>query len=102
MAGVVAVVADDVDVVVAARRNSPLVVGLGQGENFLASDVAAFVSHTREALELGQDQVVQISRDAVVIKDFDGNPVEAKPFTLPVRNGLTRAADEGKTKVKAL
>ncbi|MFM8774837.1 MAG: glutamine--fructose-6-phosphate aminotransferase, partial [Actinomycetota bacterium] len=78
----VAVVADDTDVVVAARRNSPLVVGLGEGENFLASDVAAFVSHTRNALELGQDQVVQISREGVVITDFDGTEVEAKPFTV--------------------
>jgi glucosamine--fructose-6-phosphate aminotransferase (isomerizing) len=78
----VAVVADDVDVVVAARRNSPLVVGLGQGENFLASDVAAFVSHTREALELGQDQVVTISRDEVIVTDFHGNLVEATPFTI--------------------
>ena len=78
----VAVVADDNDVVVAARRNSPLVVGLGEGENFLASDVAAFVSHTRNALELGQDQVVQISREGVVITDFDGVPVEATPFTV--------------------
>ena len=78
----VAVVADDNDVVVAARRNSPLVVGLGEGENFLASDVAAFVSHTRNALELGQDQVVQISREGVVITDFDGAAVEAKPFTV--------------------
>ena len=78
----VAVVADDVDVVVAARRNSPLVVGLGEGENFLASDVAAFVAHTRHALELVQDQVVQISRDDVVITDFDGNRVEATPFTV--------------------
>ncbi|MBM3688766.1 MAG: glutamine--fructose-6-phosphate transaminase (isomerizing) [Actinobacteria bacterium] len=78
----VAVVADDTDVVVAARRNSPLVVGLGEGENFLASDVAAFVSHTRNALELGQDQVVQISREGVVITDFDGTEVQAKPFTV--------------------
>ena len=78
----VAVVADDVDVVVAARRNSPLVVGLGQGENFVASDVAAFVAHTRDALELGQDQVVTISREAVEVTDFDGAPVEATPFTI--------------------
>jgi glucosamine--fructose-6-phosphate aminotransferase (isomerizing) len=78
----VAIVADDTDVVVAARRNSPLVVGLGQGENFLASDVSAFVAHTREALELGQDQVVSITRDGVIITDFDGVAVEAKPFTV--------------------
>ncbi|MFM9135931.1 MAG: glutamine--fructose-6-phosphate transaminase (isomerizing) [bacterium] len=78
----VAVVADDVDVVVAARRNSPLVVGRGQGENFVASDVAAFVAHTRDALELGQDQVVQISRDEVVVTDFDGNVVQPQEFTI--------------------
>ena len=55
-----------------ARRNSPLVVGLGEGENFLGSDVAAFIEHTREALELGQDQVVTITRDDVAVTDFDG------------------------------
>ena len=59
----VAVDALDPTRVVAARRNSPLVVGLGDGENFLGSDVAAFIEHTREALELGQDQVVTITRD---------------------------------------
>ncbi len=50
--------------VVAARRNSPLVVGRGEGENFLASDVSAFIEHTREAIELGQDQVVLITPEA--------------------------------------
>ena len=78
----VAVVADDAEVVVAARRNSPLVVGRGQGENFVASDVAAFVAHTRDALELGQDQVVQISREEVIVTDFDGNVVEPQEFTI--------------------
>ncbi len=68
------------DLVVAARRNSPLVVGVGQGENFLASDVAAFVDHTREALELGQDQVVAMTPTSILVTDFNGEPVEAKPF----------------------
>lgn len=68
------------DVVVAARRNSPLVVGRGVGENFLASDVAAFIAHTRNAIELGQDQVVEITPDAVVVTDFAGNPVEVTEY----------------------
>ncbi len=75
-----AVHADAPGVVVGARRNSPLVVGVGEGENFLGSDVAAFISRTREAVELGQDQVVEITPDAVVITDFDGNPAQGKDF----------------------
>ncbi|MDI2126855.1 glutamine--fructose-6-phosphate transaminase (isomerizing) [Yinghuangia seranimata] len=70
----VAVHADAPDVVVGARRNSPLVVGRGEGENFLASDVAAFIAHTREAVELGQDQVVELRREGVTITDFAGGP----------------------------
>ncbi len=67
-------------VVVGARRNSPLVVGRGVGENYLASDVSAFIEHTREAIELGQDQVVTITGDDVVITDFAGNAVVGKEF----------------------
>jgi glucosamine--fructose-6-phosphate aminotransferase (isomerizing) len=76
----VAVDAQDPSRVVAARRNSPLVVGVGEGENFVASDVAAFIEHTREALELGQDQVVTITADGVQVTGFDGTPVEPTPF----------------------
>jgi glucosamine--fructose-6-phosphate aminotransferase (isomerizing) len=76
----VAVDRDQPDVVVAARRNSPLVVGVGEGENFVASDVAAFVDHTREALELGQDQVVTLTSDSVTVTDLDGAPAPATPF----------------------
>ncbi len=68
------------DTVVAARRNSPLVVGLGQGECFLASDVSAFIAHTREALEIGQDQIVELTPDGVLITDFEGRPVQGRPF----------------------
>jgi glucosamine--fructose-6-phosphate aminotransferase (isomerizing) len=76
----VAVHAGSPDRVVAARRNSPLVVGLGDGENFVASDVAAFIAHTRDALEVGDGQVVEITPDGVTLTDFDGNPVEEKRY----------------------
>ncbi|KQQ90501.1 MULTISPECIES: glutamine--fructose-6-phosphate transaminase (isomerizing) [Micrococcaceae] len=75
-----AVHADQPDVVVAARRNSPLVVGLGDGENFLGSDVSGFIDYTRRAVELGQDQIVTITADTVVITDFFGNPAEGKEY----------------------
>ncbi|MBG6085431.1 glutamine--fructose-6-phosphate transaminase (isomerizing) [Zhihengliuella flava] len=69
-------------VVVAARRNSPLVVGLGQGENFLGSDVSGFIDFTRRAVELGQDQIVTITPESHRITDFEGNPAEGKEFTV--------------------
>ncbi len=73
---------DHPETVVGARRNSPLVLGLGEGENFLGSDVAAFISYTKQAVELGQDQLVEISREGYRIIDFDGTPVQGKPFTI--------------------
>jgi glucosamine--fructose-6-phosphate aminotransferase (isomerizing) len=72
--------ADQPDVVVGARRNSPLVIGLGDGENFLGSDVAAFIEFTDKALAIGQDQIVTITRESVAVIDFDGNSVEPEPF----------------------
>lgn len=62
-------------IVVGARHDSPLVVGLGEGENFLGSDVAAFVAYTKTAMEIGQDQAVMIDAHGVVVTDFDGNDV---------------------------
>src|SRR4051812_20505338 len=76
----VAVDAEDPSRVVAARRSSPLVVGIGEGENFIGSDVAAFIEHTREALELGQDQIVTITRDGVEVIGFDGTPVDGNRY----------------------
>ena len=68
--------------IVGARRNSPLVVGIGKGENFLASDVAAFISHTKIALELGQDEVVEITPSSVVVTDLSGQIVNAKQYEI--------------------
>ncbi|GHD12295.1 glutamine--fructose-6-phosphate aminotransferase [isomerizing] [Streptomyces violarus] len=76
----VAVHADEPDVVVGARRNSPLVVGVGEGEAFLASDVAAFIAHTRSAIELGQDQVVELRRGGVTVTGFDGSPADVRSY----------------------
>lgn len=76
----VAVHADQPDTVVGARRNSPLVVGVGEGESFLASDVAAFIEHTRDAIELGQDQVVELNREGVTVTHFDGTPAKVREY----------------------
>ncbi|MBK6871940.1 MAG: glutamine--fructose-6-phosphate transaminase (isomerizing) [Kineosporiaceae bacterium] len=75
-----AVHADVPHQLVAARRNSPLVVGVGDGANYLGSDVAAFIAHTSEAIELGQDQVVTITPETVTITDFHGNPVQGRRY----------------------
>ncbi len=76
----VAIDADTPDRLVAARRNSPLVLGVGDGEHFVASDVAAFIEFTRDAVELGQDQVVEVTADGFAVTDFFGNPAEFRPF----------------------
>ncbi|MEJ4111878.1 glutamine--fructose-6-phosphate transaminase (isomerizing) [Corynebacterium kroppenstedtii] len=74
--------ADCPDRIIAARRSSPLIVGIGQDETFLGSDVAAFIEHTNEAVEIGQDTAVAITKDGYLITDFYGNPQEGKPFTI--------------------
>ena len=71
---------DAPDVVLAARRNAPLVIGLGDGENFLGSDVAAFVEHTKRAISVGQDQIVTLRRDSVEVHTFAGEKVELEEF----------------------
>ncbi|AAS06803.1 MULTISPECIES: glutamine--fructose-6-phosphate transaminase (isomerizing) [Mycobacterium avium complex (MAC)] len=65
--------ADEPGTIVAARRSTPLVIGIGDGEMFVGSDVAAFIPHTRNAIELGQDQAVVLTADGYRITDFDGN-----------------------------
>jgi glucosamine--fructose-6-phosphate aminotransferase (isomerizing) len=73
---------DQPDVVLAARRNAPLVIGLGDGENFLGSDVAAFVEHTKRAISVGQDEIVILRSNSVEVRTFDGAPVTPVEFTV--------------------
>ena len=68
------------NVIVAARRSSPLVIGLGEGENFLSSDVLAFIEHTNRAVEIGQDQLVVVSASAVTVIGADGHPLPLKDY----------------------
>lgn len=77
-----AIHADHPDRIVAARWNSPLVIGVGEGENFLSSDVAGFIEFTRDAVEMDSGQIVTLTADGYEVCDFDGNPAEAKPFTV--------------------
>ena len=73
---------DAPEVVVGVRRNSPLVVGLGKGENFMASDVAAFIDYTKRAIELGQDEVVTMTPTSVKITDLEGKEVAPKEYQI--------------------
>ena len=83
---------DQPDLVVAARRNLPLVIGLGEGENFVGSDVTTFIAHTREARAVDQDQVVELRRDGVVVTDLDGNEVAGETYHV---DWDTAAAEKG-------
>ena len=77
-----AIHSDEPGRIVGARRNSPLVVGVGDGENFLASDVAAFIAHTKHALELGQDEVVDITATTITVTDLAGNVLTPREFEI--------------------
>ena len=77
-----AIHSDDPSHIVGARRNSPLVVGVGNGENFLASDVAAFIAHTKIALELGQDEVVEITPTSVEVTNLSGEDVKSRQYEI--------------------
>ena len=87
-----AIHADDPQTIVGVRRNSPLVAGIGKGENFLASDVAAFIDYTKRAVELGQDEVVTITPESIEITDLAGKKLPLREYEI---TGDNEAAQKG-------
>jgi glutamine---fructose-6-phosphate transaminase (isomerizing) len=71
---------DDPEVIVGVKVSSPLVVGLGEGENILASDIPAVLQKTRTVLPIDEQRVVEVRADGVRVTDLDGREVEVKPF----------------------
>ncbi len=63
------------DQIIAVRKESPLVIGLGDGEYFLASDVPAFLSHSKEVIFLDNNEIAILHKDGVIVTDFDGRPL---------------------------
>ncbi|MFA6450281.1 MAG: glutamine--fructose-6-phosphate transaminase (isomerizing) [bacterium] len=66
---------DHPDVIYAGRKSSPLIIGLGEGENFIASDVPAILPYTRRIIYLEEEEIAVLTRDSVKITDLDGNPL---------------------------
>jgi glucosamine--fructose-6-phosphate aminotransferase (isomerizing) len=85
--------ADEPDVIVGVRVSSPMVVGLGEGENLLASDAPALLTRTRRIVPLADGQVAEIRSEAVRITDLEGSEATVEP--LEVEWDLRRAEKGG-------
>ena len=74
--GIVVMSASEPEVLIAARRGSPLVIGLGDSENFIASDASALIKHTREVIYLHDNEIAILTKNNVALKNLDDEIVE--------------------------
>ncbi len=71
---------DQPDFLIAARKDSPLIIGLGQGENFIASDIPAVINHTKDVLILDNNEIAEVRRDGIKIFDLNLKPINREVF----------------------
>ncbi|HIC09156.1 MAG TPA: glutamine--fructose-6-phosphate transaminase (isomerizing) [Aquificales bacterium] len=71
------------DKIIGVKKGSPLVVGLGKGENFLASDIPAILPYTRNTISLDDGEIAVLKRDSVEVYNFEGVPVSKEVFVVP-------------------
>jgi len=71
---------DNPDQILAVRKDCPLLVGIGDGENFIASDIPALLEYTRDYYLLDDNEIVCLEKDRVALYDLDGNPIEKEVY----------------------
>ena len=72
--------ADEPDKIICTKKENPLVIGLGKGENFVASDIPAIINYTRDTYILSDGELAIVTRDTVSVFDREGNPVDKEVF----------------------
>ena len=72
--------ADEPDKIICTKKENPLVIGLGKGENFVASDIPAIINYTRDTYILSDGEIAIVTKDSVSVSDRAGNPINKKVF----------------------